>query len=128
VAIRGRLDTVTVDRLGLTGGLAWVDPTGTIRAATRGTVDAPAGGDWWRDVLNGSEWTTSPALTSPAFTGEVMVFAVPTRGPDGRLNGLLAAGWSMPWLRGVAERQTAEVSAEFYSPGTTLLVVDWPGG
>jgi serine phosphatase RsbU (regulator of sigma subunit) len=125
--IGSRLPSVEVDQVGFTGGLAWIDPSGTVRAATRGTVGTAPGGTWWRDVLGGQDWTTSPALTSPAFTGEVMVFAVPTRDRAGRVNGVLAAGWGMRWLRLTAERQAAEVGERFYGPNTRLLVVDRGG-
>ncbi|MEH0845178.1 SpoIIE family protein phosphatase [Micromonospora sp. CPCC 205711] len=127
-AIQRRLESIRADQLGLTGGLAWLDTTGTVRAAGRGTVGAPAGGDWWSEVAAGrAEWTTSAALTSPAFTGEVMVFAVPTSGPDGAVNGVLAGGWSMSWIRAVAARQAAGIGPEFYGPETDLLVVDRAG-
>ncbi|MFC0004955.1 SpoIIE family protein phosphatase [Micromonospora siamensis] len=126
-AVQRRLALLKVDDLGLTGGVAWLDPAGVTRVATRGAVDVPAGGTWWREVVDGAEWTTSAALTAPAFTGEVMVFAVPTHGPDGRVNGVLAGGWSVSWVRERAAIQAAQIGPEFYGPGTDLLVVDRAG-
>ncbi|SCE79367.1 PP2C family protein-serine/threonine phosphatase [Micromonospora mirobrigensis] len=126
-AVQRRLGLLKVDDLGLTGGVTWLDRYGVTRVATRGAVDVPAGGTWWQDVVAGAEWTTSPALTSPAFTGEVVVFAVPTRGPDGRVNGVLAGGWSMSWVRERAAIQATQIGSEFYGPGTDLLVVDRAG-
>ncbi len=126
-AIERRLDLVTIDEVGFTGGLAWIDPAGVARVATRGRPGVTPGGTWWRDVLDSGRWTTSAALTSPAFTGEVMVFAVPTRDSAGRVTGVLAAGWGMPWLRAVADRQTRQIGLQFYGPNTRLLVVDRAG-
>ncbi|MFF5175956.1 SpoIIE family protein phosphatase [Micromonospora sp. NPDC000089] len=123
-----RLRTVRGDEVGFVGGLTWLDLTGTVRAATRATVGTRVAADWWRDIaVDRAEWTTSPALTSPVFSGEVMVFAVPTTDAGGRLNGVLAGGWGIPWIRAVAGQQATQIGAEFYGPDTDLLVVDRAG-
>ncbi|HEY0696293.1 MAG TPA: SpoIIE family protein phosphatase, partial [Micromonospora sp.] len=125
--IRRRLLAVDADAMGLTGGLVWLDRHGVVRAGTRIPAGATVRGDWLTEVLTSGGWTTSEAMTDPAFVGEVLVFAVATQDDTGAVNGVLAGGWGVDWLRRTAERRARETAVNFYGPHTDLLVVDRRG-
>ncbi len=126
-AVRSRLRTFNVETFGFTGGLTWLDPQGHALVSTGGREGVTIGDRWLHDVVTTGVWTTSGAGTSPVFSGEVLVFAVPTTDADGVTNGVLAAGLGIDWLRTHAAEQIGDLGEGFYGPNTSLLIVDRDG-
>ncbi|MBN1173175.1 MAG: cache domain-containing protein [Micromonosporaceae bacterium] len=122
--IDDRLRAVGGESFGFTGGLAWIDVGGMIRVSTKGSSGLAADGSWWREVVSARQWTTSHALTSVAFSGEVMVFAVPTFDASGVVNGVLAGGLGAIWLRRQATEHLRTLEDERYGRRDDLLVID----
>ncbi|MBT8227848.1 MAG: SpoIIE family protein phosphatase [Dactylosporangium sp.] len=126
-AIRSRLVAVGGEAFGFTGGFAWIDADGTVQASTKGVEGYPADTPWWGETVTTRQWTTSAALVDPAFVGEVLVFAVPTVTEAGVVNGVLAAGLGVAWLRDQAAEQARRFGSGRYGPGTDFLLVDRAG-
>ena len=126
-AITARLRAVGGEAFGFTGGLSWIGPDGRTLVSTKGAVGRPPGGRWWRDVVATGVWTTSAAVRSPAFDGEVLVFAVPTLDAGGAVNGVLAGGRGLDWLRGETLDQVRQLDGARYGVNTDLLLLDRAG-
>ncbi|MDG6109547.1 SpoIIE family protein phosphatase [Dactylosporangium aurantiacum] len=126
-AIRARLGGIDADTTGLTGGFAWADATGTVRVATNGPTGQAAESQWQRPAGDGVGWTVTGATRSASFAGEVMIFAVPTVDAYGVVNGVLAAGWSLDFVRAVTAARNAGLGDDLYGSQTKLYLLDRDG-
>ncbi|UAB92943.1 SpoIIE family protein phosphatase [Dactylosporangium vinaceum] len=126
-AVQARLANAGVSFEGLTGGLAWADAGGVVRASTGAAAGAPTEAEWSPQALGDSAWIVTPALHSASFTGEVLIFAVPTRDDTGRITGVLAGGWGLDFVRAVTDERNATLGDELYGSNAELFVVDRDG-
>lgn len=102
-----------------TGGTAWIDAGGTLRASAPRVAPRDLG--WRRDVRAALDegrsavaTTVGPMVDLPAIT-----IAIPTRAPDGTVNGVLTGSVNLPTL--------ASLTRGLEPEGMDLRVVDRAG-
>ena len=108
--IDGELARLRPGRLGFTGGFAWVDADGIVRAATtQGAVGHDVSREAVMRLARSGEPVVGAADRSAALDGAVVPLAAPTRDRRGRRNGVLLAGMGVDFIREAA----AAVSRRF---------------
>ena len=86
------LARIGAQRRGFSQGIGWVDRTGRVRApAATPSIDV-SDRSYARQVLTTGRPYVSEAITGRVRSNAVIVFAVPTLGADGHVNGVLAGG------------------------------------
>ena len=116
--------------LAVTGGVAWFDPDGQLLAAGRQVAEPTSDAvvAEVRSVAAGVRHV-SQAVASPEFEGDVVLLAVPTFDGEGAVNGVLAAGVTVEWLRSLTELldEARGATSFIYDRAGRLLVGGAPG-
>ena len=94
--IQSYLNLLDGQRLGLSGGVAWVDPQGNLTAQSGVAADrlpvSVADREWLRTVVDTGRPYVSAALPGPTMPGLFLILAVPVIDDPGHVAGVIAGG------------------------------------